>query len=522
MRFFHIIIAFIFLSVGNLFAQKNVILIIADDLGSDYCGFYENHKDTASMPNIRRLLNRGVKFKNVWSNPLCSPTRAGILTGRYSFRTGIGDVVAAGSPEIDTAEITIPKLVKKLSSNQIATACVGKWHLSAPKIPQLKYPNLMGFDQYSGNFLGQLADYYNWTKIVNGVSSNCSVYATIEETTDAINWIKTHKNQSFFLWLAYNAPHAPYHLPPSGLYSDKSLSGTSTDIAARPKSYFKAMIEAMDNQIGRLFDSLEKNNLWNNTEIIFIGDNGDDPQVKQGINSSKGSIYQDGISVPMIISGASVVNPNRQSNALINTADIFATVLDLFGDSTWAKNIPQNKPIDAKSILPILENKSDQNREWIFSEVFKVTAASGDGKTMRNATHKLLDFDDGTQKFFKISVDSIEQKNLLLSALNFDDGLNYAYLCNEMTKLVGVSRFCDDNVGLTKSSKIENPLAFPNPFDTKLFLREDVGNELVTLKNMMGEIVFEGYHIENQNFENISSGVYLLCLKGESHKIIKM
>ena len=110
----------LFFSFIKLNAQRNVILIIADDLGSDYCGFYENHVDTVSMPNVRKLLNRGVRFRYAWSNPLCSPTRAGILTGRYSFRTGMGDVVAAGSTEIDTAEITIPRMLKKYSSNKIA------------------------------------------------------------------------------------------------------------------------------------------------------------------------------------------------------------------------------------------------------------------------------------------------------------------------------------------------------------------------------------------------------------------
>ena len=121
-------ILILFFSFIKLNAQRNVILIIVDDFGSDYCGFYENHVDTVSMPNVSKLLNRGVRFRYVWSNPLCSPTRAGILTGRYSFRTGMGDVVAPGSKEIDTAEITIPRLLKKYSPNKIATASIGKWH----------------------------------------------------------------------------------------------------------------------------------------------------------------------------------------------------------------------------------------------------------------------------------------------------------------------------------------------------------------------------------------------------------
>ena len=103
------------------FAQRNVILVIADDLGSDYCGFNENRLDTIPMPNVRRLLSRGVRFKNAWTNPVCSPTRAGLLTGRYSFRTGVGSAIGgAGSAVLDTAEMTIPKLLNKFKPNGIA------------------------------------------------------------------------------------------------------------------------------------------------------------------------------------------------------------------------------------------------------------------------------------------------------------------------------------------------------------------------------------------------------------------
>ena len=515
-------ILILFFSFIKLNAQRNVILIIADDLGSDYCGFYENHVDTVSMPNVRKLLNRGVRFRYAWSNPLCSPTRAGILTGRYSFRTGMGDVVAAGSAEIDTAEITIPRMLKKYSSNKIATAGIGKWHLTAPKPAKFNYPNIMGYDYYAGNFLGQLANYYSWTKIVNGFSGTSNVYATIDETSDAINWIKTQKNQQFFLWLAYNAPHSPYHLPPTGLYSDKTLSGTAADITANPKAYFKAMTEALDNQVGRLFDSLQSMKLWDNTDIIFIGDNGDDPLVNQGTNSAKGSIYQDGISVPMIIAGPSVVNPNRVSTELVNTADIYATVLDLFGDTAWSKNVPQNKPVDSRSMMPILKNQNVKMRDWIFTEIFKVTPTAGDGKTMRNATHKLLDFDNGTQKFFKISTDPNEKTNLLTGTLNFEDGTNYAYLCNEMTKLVGVSRFCDDNVSKPNLHHTSNNIAYPNPFTNRIYLKESAQNMEVVLRNTLGQIVFEGQDIEKQNFENLPSGIYFLRLKNTSNETMKL
>lgn len=155
---------FLFVFASNwILAQRNVILIIADDLGTEYCGFYENHMDTVAMPNIRKLLSRGVRFNKAWSNPLCSPTRAGILTGRYSFRTGVGNAVGgATSNVLDTAEITIPRLLNKFKPGALAKANIGKWHLQLP-MPTSNYtfPNKMGYDHYSGNFTGVLSSYYS-------------------------------------------------------------------------------------------------------------------------------------------------------------------------------------------------------------------------------------------------------------------------------------------------------------------------------------------------------------------------
>lgn len=156
---------------GSVSAQRNVILIIADDLGADYCGFQENHLDTVSLPNVRKLLSRGVRFSNVWSNPLCSPTRAGMLTGRYGFRTGVGNVITnPASAQLDTAEITIPKLLKNSNApTKYATASIGKWHLQVQNNQTVSFPNKMGYDRYAGCFVAEVANYYNWTKVVEGL-----------------------------------------------------------------------------------------------------------------------------------------------------------------------------------------------------------------------------------------------------------------------------------------------------------------------------------------------------------------
>ena len=166
-------------------AQQNIILLIADDLGTDYCGFSKDARDTARMPNIRSLLSRGVRFDNAWANPNCSPTRAGMLTGRYSFRTGVGTAISGpGYAQLDTAEVTLGKLLKKAAPIPYATANIGKWHLNQQTQQSLAYPNYMGYDYYAGNFLGEITSYTNWKKVTNGTGP---VTVTTYATTDAVN-----------------------------------------------------------------------------------------------------------------------------------------------------------------------------------------------------------------------------------------------------------------------------------------------------------------------------------------------
>jgi arylsulfatase A-like enzyme len=426
-------------------AQRNVILIIADDLGTDYCGFYEDHADTANLKNIRRLLPKSVRFTNAMSNPVCSPTRAGMLTGRYSFRTGVGDAIAvSGSATLDTTEKTIPRILKQYNSN-IKTANVGKWHLNfqAP-ISNLKIPNLIGYDYFAGNFTAMLNSYTNWSKVTNGTISTSTNYATTETTNDAIGFIKAQNTNPFFLWLAYNAPHTPIHLPPVGLHSYTTLSGTTANINANPKPYYRAMLEALDHEIGRLFDSLILYNKMDSTDIIFIGDNGNGVLSAQiaNANRAKGTVYQYGVHVPFIISGPSVISPNRVSNELVNTHDLFATIIELFGNNNWQTQIPSTTVVDSKSIMPILKNQSGPIRPWAFTEIFKVTTDSADGKAMRNKDYKLIKFNYGGDEFYNLTTDPTESNNLLLGALNSTEYTNYLYLCGQMTSLVGASNFC--------------------------------------------------------------------------------
>ena len=523
----------VLLFVLNANAQRNVVLIIADDLSPDYFGFYEDHVDTIDAPNIRSLLSKGVRFNNAMSNPVCSATRAGILTGRYSFRTGVGGIVGGigGSNPLDTAEITIPRLLKIYNSN-IGTADIGKWHLHQPApFSNLLNPNVMGYDHFEGPFIGQLPSFYNWTKYTNGVASTVPNYATSENVNNATTWLKTQNIKPVFLWLAFNAPHEPLHLPPIGLYSNTTLSGTQQNINANPKAYFKADLEALDHEIGRLFDSLQVLNRLDSTDFIFIGDNGNTARTAQIADTSraKGTIYQYGVHVPFIISGPSVANPGRVSNALVNTADIFATVLELFGDTTWQSQIPLNKPVDSHSILPIIKNQSAQIRPWVFTENFKLTPDSTDGKAIRNMDYKLLNFDLGYQEFYNISSDTNEVSDLLKGTLTATDLANYNYLCNEMATLIGVGNFCNASVGINNVENANSIKVFPNPaagLITIELLENTQGNLNVELFDVTGKLVqrstiYAGATNTYLDTKTLYAGNYLVKITGATISEIK-
>ena len=511
--------------------QRNVVLIIADDLGRDYCDFYSDHSpNVVSLTNVRRLLSRGVVFNNAWSNPLCSPTRAGILTGRYSFRTGVGDVVDGSNTKLNLNENIIPKMLNLYSPNGISKACIGKWHVTTSAPAGYNYPRTMGFDHYEGNLSGALGQpgqlaigYTNWTKITNGVSSTCTNYATTENVNNAISYINGQPStKPFYLQLAFNAPHTPYHLPPANLITNTTLSGNQADITANPVPYFQAMTEAMDKEIGRFFDYLVTSGKWDTTDIIFIGDNGDDSLVAQS-SPSKGSIYQGGVTVPFIISGPDIVNPNRTSNAVVNTADLFATILELFGDANWQSRIP-GTIVDSNSLMPILLNQSTTARPWAFTEVFKDTPTSGDGKAMRNTDYKLIKFDDGTEKFFNLTTNPTEtiNQNLLLGTLTTTQSTNYSYLCNQMTTLVGGPQYCNALSVNDNGLEANENKVFPNPFHSKINLKSYTGNENYELYSNLGQLIYQGKSIQNQDFSALANGIYFLKISDKTTATVQL
>ncbi|MBU6324957.1 MAG: sulfatase-like hydrolase/transferase, partial [Bacteroidetes bacterium] len=415
---------------------------------------------------------------------------------------------AAGSGQLDSSEYTLAQRIRD-SKTGIGRAQIGKWHLNNP-MPQanLKMPLFFGYEHFEGPFIGQLPSYTNWTKNTNGVNSTVTTYATTEEVNNAISWLRTQGSKPVFLWLAFNAPHSPYHLPPADLHSYSSLSGTAQDIRARPKEYFKAMVQAMDHEIGRLFDSLRSMKRLDSTDIIFIGDNGNTKQTAQNTDTSrvKGTIYEYGIRVPMIISGPSVRKPGRSSAAMVHEVDLFETIPALLGLN---KSLPAGVISDGRSLMPIINNAGDSVRPWVFSEVFQIPASKDDGKCIKTRNYKLMRFDDGHEEFYLLSKDPNERDNLLSKTLDATASQQYQYLCRELETLTGGATKCQ-STGLQDASVPGSLLVYPNPAGRQLFVSGLAPGTLLRISDLNGRELLRGSADGPLLLQGLAPGIYLL------------
>jgi arylsulfatase B len=401
----------------------NIIFIIADDLGWDVFGDYPGINGIkANTPTLDSLALKGITFTNFWSNPVCSPARAAMLTGKYGFRTGVGGVPVpvTAADVLKSSETVIQKYINDKTANKYAPAVIGKWHVSLNS--QLTAPENFGVGYYSGIFSGTVPDYYNWTQTSNGIQQNITTYTTTHLVNQSVSWIQ-QQSKPFFLWLALNAPHAPFHRPPLNLITNQTLTTNQATINANPFPYYLAAIEAMDKEIGRLISSLTASQKAN-TLFVFMGDNGTPPQVAQApytVNGTKSTLFQGGINTPLLVCGKGVTRTNVLDNALVQAPDMFASFADITGTGTTNYQ-------DGISIKPLFTDANAAKRTFVYSEQFGQSAPATDGYAVRNSNYKLIHVENGTEYFYNLSIDPFEQTNLLLSTLSAEAQQNLTQL----------------------------------------------------------------------------------------------
>jgi len=208
-------------------------------------GHYAAH----GTDHLSELCANGAVFENAYSAPTCSPTRATIMTGRYGSRTGVGAVLSReNDASLSPDEVT---LFDRLNEANYAAAVFGKWHLTSDA-NNLDHPKQLGVETFFGLFSGGLKSYDDWRAVENGRRVRVDGYSTSAIADRAIDWIAA-QDDPWFAWLAFNAPHTPFHLPPAELHSFDTLSGSESDIENNPKPYYFAALEALDTELGPKF-----------------------------------------------------------------------------------------------------------------------------------------------------------------------------------------------------------------------------------------------------------------------------
>jgi arylsulfatase A-like enzyme len=409
MRYLSLFLSLFVLVAPAAAADKpNILLIIADDMGLDASKCYQVGNQKASMPNLEKLCADGLVFENAYSAPLCSPTRATIMSGLYGFRTGVGTAITRDGGNGLAVDTT--SLFDVLEPTDYATAVIGKWHL-ASKPSDLNNPADLGVKDYFGIISGAVRDYKKWTSVENGVEKSETGYTTTVLTDRAVDWIGKQQ-QPWFLWLAYNAPHAPFHLPPKELLtSSGELADDQAAMKSTPLPYYNAALEALDSEIGRLLKSMSPE-VRANTVIMFIGDNGSPGQVAEamyGERGAKGSIFEGGSHVPFIVQGPDI--KAGRTKALMNSVDLHATIAGLAGAKTSTP--------DSIDFQPVLGG-GESVRSFAYVEHFSPTKDSLGNNTygwaIRDARYKLGMVDGEQPKLFDLQADPNEATDLMASS----------------------------------------------------------------------------------------------------------
>jgi len=390
--------------------QPNIIIILSDDGGYSDFGFSGNAFGKANFdtPNLDKLAKRGVTFSQGYvTASVCSPSRAGMLTGRYQQRFG-HEYNLPVTPEPGDVEkfngmhVKEKTIADHLKASDYRTGLIGKWHLG---LADQFHPNNRGFDEFYG-LLGGGRSYWeiegNDTQYTNMRSNNKAVkhegYLTDRLGEQAISFIERNKENPFFLYLSYTAVHAPMEAKPE---HEKQLS----HITDKNRRTLAAMTLALDESVGQVLAALDETGLTKNTLIIFLNDNGGPSDANYSINKPfsgvKGTLYEGGLRVPFTMSWPGKIKPGTSYDEVISSLDIVPTALA-------AANAEQmgERALDGVDLLPFL---NDSNESKPHQTLFWRRAAFA---AVRDGDHKLVRYPDRPAVLYNVAKDIGEHKNI--------------------------------------------------------------------------------------------------------------
>lgn len=404
---------------GALDNAPNIVLIMTDDQGYGDLGVTGN--PYIHTPHIDQFAAQSTHFSNFYVDPVCAPTRSALMTGKFYLRTGVYDTFNGGAI-MDPAEITIAELLAK---NGYKTGIYGKWHLgdNYPGRPSdqgfgsslVHKAGGIGQPGDLGNFPRPDSSYFDPVLYENNVAVKSKGYCSDVFTNGALDFLEKNREVSFFLYLAYNAPHGPLQVPGKYLakYEGKDFGLNARE--AKAAQWVYAMVENVDENVGRILTFLRDNALLENTIVIFMTDNGPIPaRYNAGLRGLKSSVYEGGIKVPFFIHYPPVFDAGKKLETSVAHIDVLPTLLELCG---LESETPQG--IDGSSILSALRGDDAVFKErylyWQWARGYPELYAN---MAIRQGDFKLIGHAESNAdihefELYNIKVDPFETTNLV-------------------------------------------------------------------------------------------------------------
>lgn len=392
--------------------RPNILFIVADDMGYADAGFMGATQ--TRTPRLDALAKAGAVLKSHYVQPVCSPTRSTIMTGRHVFRTGVYTIVRPGAEwGLPLAERTLPQALREAGYE---TAIVGKWHLGEFKPEYL--PTRRGFEHQYGHWFGAI-DYFthkrdnvvDWHR--NDEPCADEGYSTHLLAKEAVRLVREKKDERpLFLYMPFNAVHGPHQVPARYTEPFDKLSGT--------RKIYAGMLAAMDEAIGQVVDALEQRKMLTNTLVVFTSDNGGPGPGKVTDNgplrAGKGTIYEGGLRGCAFASWPGRIPAGQRIDEPLHAVDWYPTLLKLAGAST-----NQPLPVDGRDLWPVLTGHAKSPHDVLplwGTTPKRMAIRCGDWKLLLNASEKDAEEEandssgDGTSELYNLADDVGEKHDL--------------------------------------------------------------------------------------------------------------